>query len=299
MDRIRGVLYGQAIGDALGVPYESKPAHVQVPRYQQTIRPKEVYLPGEYSDDTEMALCILYAYRLGGSSVAIARQFLHWGKHIGKGMGGHTRNVIFDSRFLSDPEMVSLAHWEESGRTLASNGAVMRSSYVGLLRPHDLAWTQQEAIKSARVTHYDPRCVASAVAVSVAVADLVCGKSVAEAIVSAQNAVKSISPEMLPYLSMDLESLQLAEGLHIQRKGAPIGYTGKCLGAGFWALRQCVRGWLPPIQDIIQAGGDTDSNAAVAGALLGAALGFDALPQDLVSGLKGKEPLEEVAKWLV
>ena len=56
-DRAAGVLLGQAIGDALGVPYEFGPkiAPGQAQMIGGGLGP---YAPGEWSDDTQMAVCI-------------------------------------------------------------------------------------------------------------------------------------------------------------------------------------------------------------------------------------------------
>jgi ADP-ribosylglycohydrolase len=68
-----------------------------------------------------------------------------------------------------------------------------------------------------------------------------------------------------------------------------IGYTYKCLGAGFWALREGEGGLQLPgrgaggrfraaLEAVMFAGGDADTNGAVAGALLGCRLGVHRLP---------------------
>lgn len=82
-----------------------------------------------------------------------------------------------------------------------------------------------------------------------------------------------------------------------------IGYTYKCLASGVWALRKA----LPPvggegpkpavvferlITQLTMAGGDSDTNCAVAGSLLGALFGYDGLPSHWKQGLKHHE-------WLV
>ena len=66
-----------------------------------------------------------------------------------------------------------------------------------------------------------------------------------------------------------------------------IGFTFKCLGSGLWALKQ--EGESPELfrrvmNELILAGGDADTNGAVAGALLGCRLGFSQLPSDLGLG---------------
>jgi hypothetical protein len=72
----------------------------------------------------------------------------------------------------------------------------------------------------------------------------------------------------------------------------PIGDCEKTAACGMWALTQGMKkggggaeGFKHAITAITREGGDADTNATVAGALMGAALGFQQLPQDWVSGL--------------
>lgn len=111
---------------------------------------------------------------------------------------------------------------------------------------------------------------------------------------------------------MTLEQLQLDEGMHDRVKGQrpPIGYTYKCAGAGLWALAEFLRRetlgyddlWndraFEILQRVIMAGGDADTNGAVAGAVLGAAVGFETMSSwpplgPLVEGLRPREELDK------
>ena len=57
-DRAAGVLLGEACGDALGVPYEFQPPIAVSERPEMRGGGLGPYAPGEYSDDTQMAVCI-------------------------------------------------------------------------------------------------------------------------------------------------------------------------------------------------------------------------------------------------
>lgn len=323
-DRAKGVLYGQAIGDALGIPGEFKGPTLLLLKYGDgpieyepvSRQSGTTWAAGEWSDDTEQALCILDAWieeggDLSPDGVSLAKEFLRWAETNGKGMGNHTWNVLSTPMYLLDPLAVSKDVWERSGKKSAANGAVMRTSVVGILDPLDLDRTEALAATAARVTHYDPRCVAGAVAVSVTIAALVSGMDIGTAVKVGVRAGGKYDPEVIDYASMPLEDLNLAEGMEgstaIRRP--PIGYTYKCMGAGFWALRQLhgeiladhygqqpikpIPAFREVLQRVIMEGGDTDTNGAVAGAMMGAALGFTGLPEDLVKGLHDRSLLDE------
>ena len=98
-DRAGGVLLSQAIGDALGVPYEFAPriACCQAQMIGGGLGP---YAPGEWSDDTQMALCIAQVTATGldissdeGLS-AVAQRFTSWMRSGATDIGNQTRQVL-------------------------------------------------------------------------------------------------------------------------------------------------------------------------------------------------------------
>ena len=66
--------------------------------------------------------------------------------------------------------------WECSGRYLAPNGGVMRTSIVGTLQFYDLEKVIANTTNACKVTHADPRCIASCIAVTIAIALMLQGK---------------------------------------------------------------------------------------------------------------------------
>ena len=66
--------------------------------------------------------------------------------------------------------------WENSGRYLAPNGGVMRTSVLGIQDFSDIKTVITNTEKACRVTHADPRCIASCVAVTTAIALMLQGK---------------------------------------------------------------------------------------------------------------------------
>jgi ADP-ribosylglycohydrolase len=304
-DRIRGVLFGQAVGDALGLFGEFKSAKLlrtiygaEGPsKYMPVNRTNHGWKAGEWTDDTEQALCILDAYLADGDidPTTLATNFLRWAHEDGRGMGNHTWSVFSSGYFSLDPLSVSKEIWERSNKRAAPNGGVMRTSVVGILRPQDLAWTELAASKACQVTHFDPRCVGGAVALSVAIACLVEGWAIPDAIEEGLSRGEAFDPDVRRFAMMGLDELQLDEGLDPMRKRAPIGFTHKCMGAGFYALWELDGGsnFDSILRRVIMAGGDTDTNGAVAGACMGAVVGLTGLPTHLVKGLHNRKGLDD------
>jgi ADP-ribosylglycohydrolase len=300
------VLFGGAIGDALGLPYEYQPATtIQDLTYQTIDRNifdvREQYTQGSVSDDTEQAICILQAYLSNPKAnfSAMANQFGHellsWKKNNINGMGRHTRRVLESPGYAEDVLSVSKRVWNEHPGT--ANGGVMRTAVVGILRPWDIPWTAEAAATFCRATHYGPACVASAVAVSVAVACLCTGSDIDVAIAHAKTAAAAHDPASQEWFHKSLSDLQLDEGLpKIPGRPILVGHTYKTMGAGFWALQECKenKNFRHLLQQIYSAGGDTDTNGAVAGALTGAFLDFDQIPKYFIDGLTVKTKLYQL-----
>jgi len=94
-----------------------------------------------------------------------------------------------------------------------------------------------------------------------------------------------------------LEVLDLDEGLNA-RERVTYCYTLKTLAAGFWALRHA-NTFSEGLLAIVHEGGDADTNAAVAGALLGARFGYRAIESAWIEGLVYRQELEQRAEQLI
>jgi ADP-ribosylglycohydrolase len=236
-------------------------------------------------------LCILDSLLARGAFdlLDIAARMQHWALTDGYGMGRTVYAVVRDPRFLTDPWAVAREYWEASGRYAAANGAVMRTSVLGVWDYTDLELVRDNTEQACRLTHADPRCIASCVAVCLAIRELVLGaQDVDELTAAMSDEVSAHHPDIAEYFAHtaepSLEVFDLDEGMELGVSGNRIGYTLKALGAAFWALRHS-----PTFSDglsaIIHEGGDADTNAAVAGALLGARFGCEAIPQEWREGL--------------
>lgn len=126
-NKIKGTLYGQAIGDALGLSTEfmsKKEVQRAYPNgvhdYQDAqINPHtERWERGEWTDDTDQMLCIMDAI-LEHKVLTIdgvAQKLMDWYNDMPMGIGTTVYNVLSDKDFLKTPHQVAQKVWEESGR---------------------------------------------------------------------------------------------------------------------------------------------------------------------------------------
>ncbi len=297
-DRIRGVLYGQAVGDALGLGTEFL-SKTQVRQYyphglrefRQIVqdRHRRRWVRGDWTDDTDQMLCILDSLLEHRVVLVtdIAARLHQWAGGGGMGIGNTVAAVLTDPEFLTHPHGAARRVWEETGRRAAANGAVMRTSVLGVWELRSPERIRRNAEDVCRITHYDPRCVASCVVVSQAIAALVAAEPVGPVLAATAQVLESYQPGLRNWLeqvlAQPLEGLDLDEGLNPGEEDR-IGYTLKALGAGMWALAHA-SSFAEGVDWIVHEGGDADTNAAVTGALLGARHGFSAIPPEWVAGL--------------
>ena len=168
LDRVEGVLLGQAVGDAMGAPYE--PGDIPF-----TGTPELLgggfgdYAPGEWSDDTQMSLYIARVAATGADLTSrealdeIARGFCRWVALDGASdVGVQTRRVlgaVVDSRDepgIAARMCAAAADLDAATRRTGGNGALMRNGIVGLTRLNDRWATAASARAVAELTHADP-----------------------------------------------------------------------------------------------------------------------------------------------
>lgn len=289
-DRATGTLFGQAIGDALGVPYEFRPP----------IRPGEAqmiggglgpYEPGEWSDDTQMMLCIAQVAATHADLTTedaldeIANAFVEWKARGASDIGIHTSRVLDQSSRSEDgaraTRMARIAAELAAGS--ASNGGLMRTSVVGLCGLGSAAETAASARAVCALTHAAPECVESAVLWSLAIR---------HAVLTGELDVR-VGLAHLPERRQDfwLSLIETAEQREPQTF-TPNGGTVAAFGAA-WSAIQATRNlqgaermWAA-LQLAISIGDDTDTVAAIAGGLLGAATGASSMPSEWLDPLHG------------
>lgn len=300
-DKFKGTLFGQAIGDALelGTEFMTK-AEVKryypdgLADYSQIVQDCHCarWRKGDWTDDTDMTMCIVQAIIDDRElrPLSVARNFKQWFRHVPMGIGRHTCNVLSIGDYTEKPEMVAEKVWEMSGKRSAANGGVMRTSVIGLLGEN----VEKYAAEICRLTHADPRCVGSCAIVSLMVHSLVYKDEILpiETLVKIGN---RYDKRIEPYLRMSWENSLDALVLDDE---STMGYTLKTMSAGLWSLYHC-SSFEDGLLAVANAGGDADTNGAVAGSLLGARFGYENIPERFIKGLARGNVLEEKAESLL
>ena len=298
LDRARGVLLGAACGDALGVPYEF------ASRLAPDATPAMIggglgpYAPGEYSDDTQMHAVIARVAATGvdmrsdDALRAVAVGFLEWYRHGASDIGVQTRKVLEASLDASDP-LTALRHTTELvhaslGRS-AGNGSLMRTGVLALAYLDDPEGLAQAARLVSGLTHYDPLAAEACVLWCEGVR-----RAVVEGTLDGVRGGLDLLPS--PEAAHWKEWLDEAEA-QTPQTFAPNGFVVRALQAAWSAICSVPvpdsdpgRHYELSLYAAVRVGDDTDTVAAIAGALLGARWGASSIPQawrDAVHGWPG------------
>lgn len=295
-ERYRGSLLGLAVGNALGCQVEGLTVdeiRAIKPEGIRDIHPLESGRP--WDDDVAQTIELgeyLLEERFDRSE--FRRRLVRWMAENGRGMGGLTYRVL--SRAVDADPSVDVAEqiWEESGRQSAGNGAVMRCAPVALRWRRDPRRLLSLAQESARATHYDPRCVWSAVAVCAVLARVLAGAEpglteLADALAAA-GAPDEVALAAWNSDTGEISALELDDT-------ASMGYTVRTMRVGLWSSTQSAS--LEEILlAVVNAGGDTDTNCAIAGAITGARVGAELIPERWYNRLRDPGQLTDLADRL-
>lgn len=279
------VLTGLAVGDSLGMPFETWPAdHPKLLAWTGGYERSEHHNlnPGQYTDDTQMARALaesLIACR-GFNERDVMDRYLALFETGIRGIGTATRRAL--TRYKSNPDKPS------GQRGTLGNGPVMRCAPIGVAFRHDPGLARTIAHHEAWLTHASLDVAAAAGAVAAMVAWL---------LTTADAPNKLVMATM--FTSDCTHNTSFAEGLrlglcdptssHIQR-----GAVQTAVIAINSLLRS--KNHRETVETAIRLGGDTDTNAAVAGALAGACYGV--VDAGLIEGLEDHEAILELDRKL-
>ena len=291
-ERVIGCILGLALGDALGAPFEFR-RRDDIPRPLPAFERGWMGLePGQWTDDTAMArnLCrsLVEQGRLDPGD--LLRRHLDWLATDPPDVGNLTRRVLSHIRD-GVPDAAERYVAERGPEVSAGNGSVMYCAPLGAFRAARPESLLEEAPALSAITHWDARCRTACLAVTLAIAALVRGESHREAI---ERAVEVVIPREG---GEELEHLIDEAGRARPIDGPDMGFTLFTAGIGLQVAAEGLS-FEEGLRHVVSLGGDTDTNAAVAGALLGALHGRGALPAAWLEKLVDRQAIEAEAEAL-
>ncbi|UBS35695.1 ADP-ribosylglycohydrolase family protein [Collinsella aerofaciens] len=251
---LRDCIYGLAVGDALGVPYEFRPRGTfkctDMIGYGTHGQPA-----GTWSDDTSMTLATCDSIReLGHIDTADMRdKFVRW---IAR--GEYTIDGVFD--YGGTTARALHTGKGGSGERDNGNGSLMRIAPLAFTDATDNEIREVSAITHAHRTSTD-------------------------ACIIFVELMRNVMNGALPSRALHLKGVPEQE----IRSG---GFVRDTLKAATWCFVNTTS-YEDCVLVAVNLGDDTDTTAAVAGALAGTVYGIDAIPQEWTDALRGKELIEQ------
>lgn len=288
-DRLRGVLAGQACGDALGAGYEFGPPLGDDAPVGMVGGGVFHWQPGEWTDDTQMATVLvrvaLDVAERGSDLLAsldeVTAGWAAWARTAAD-VGAQTRSVLTTAASTSaaDVAAAARARLAATGRA-GGNGSLMRTAPVALAYLSDRGRRAEAARVVSDLTHPDPVagdacvlwCDAIARAVETGVADVRAGLDL-------------VPPSRRDAWVTWIDEAEAAPPVAFHRDN---GWVVSAFRAAWSAV---VRGddLRGVLEVAVRGGSDTDTVAAIAGALAGAVHGWSGVPgewRDVVHGWPG------------
>ena len=289
--RLRGLLVGTAVGDALGLPAEGLSRRRTRRLCQGLWRHRLIFGRGMISDDTEHTLFVAQSLlRHPAAPERFARRLgwclRGWLLSLPAGIGFATLRAIL-KLWLGFPP-------SHSGVWSAGNGPAMRVAIIGAFFAHDPNQRAAYVAASTRITHTDPKALIGAAAIAELAAWIVRDRLTQR-------------PPLEPFLALlracgpndrdwqarldamdraaqeDQTVAELAESLGLG-KGVT-GYIYHTVPIAAYAWFRHSGDYQPALTAALDCGGDTDTVGAIVGALAGATVGEAGIPEAWRTGV--------------
>lgn len=286
LDRCSGVLLGLAAGDALGAGYEFRTP----PPGDAAMKGGGLgnWAPGEWTDDTQMAICIAEEAATGRvDPVRVAERFLEWYRSHPVDVGIQTGSVLSGAANASEVAARASSYFRAHPDRSAGNGSLMRTGPLALGALGDDQELVDLAMAVSALTHADPvageACALWCIAIDRAVRDA--------RLDGARDGIELLPTERRGYWEERLDEVEAGP----PSKFSPNGFVVSAFQAALAAI------WHTPIPEVepcrhfqqalhtaVRIGHDTDTVAVIAGSLLGARWGASAVPLAWRAILHGK-----------
>lgn len=267
-DRFKGCLVGLAVGDALGGPAENIPNHPYTgPPLPVTEMVGGGWLnlkPGQVTDDTEMALCIArsLAKHQRFDPEDIAARFAEWYTDSPIGAGTATRASLQE---ITEGKPWHKSSLNKKSRTSLGNGTIMRCAPLALFFYNSQPALNEASYDQALITHRQPECLYTPIFLNNIIRNLLEGTDKQTAYKKALTATDYPSHLHKRYTT---PSHQLSNA----------GKVLETLESAFFFF-QDTNTFEKALITTINFGGDTDTHAAICGALAGAHYGESSIPE--------------------
>lgn len=303
-DRQRGCLWGLAVGDALGAAVEFRPPGTFAPVTDFRAGGPHGLGPGEWTDDTSMALALADSMgRTGWNLNDQAARYVHWYRTGAYSVNGRCFDIGIATRS-------ALARYEQTGDAWTSgdeaerssgNGSIMRLAPVaihfGALLESNVEELAARAAESSLPTHRSPQCLSACRYFAVVLAGLMTGLDREEVLSPTWPVLQKLRAQTPLHPAVE----DVAAGSFRSKQPPDIrgtGYVVQSLEAALWAF-QHANSFRDAVLAAVNLGDDADTTGAVCGQLAGARWGEQGIPCDWRSRLARPDMLNQALSGLI
>lgn len=299
-DRQRGALWGLAVGDALGTTVEFEPPGSFAPVADIAGGGPFGLEPGQWTDDTSMALCLAESIveRGGFDPADQMRRYVRWWRegHLSAtgrcfDIGNQTRAAL--AAFAATGEPFSGAVAERN----SGNGSLMRLSPVAIGFRRDPERAVALGAESSRTTHGSRLCVDSCRYFAGLLVGAMDGAD-KQTLLSAGYAP---APNASGAQALETRVAAIANGSFRKKQPPDIRGTGfvlDCLEAALWSVWNNDT-FESAVLAAVNLGEDADTTGAVCGQLAGALYGKSGIPASWLNKVARPDWLERYANALI
>lgn len=294
VDRIkhaRGALLGLAVGDAVGTTVEFKPRGTFPPLTDMVGGGPFHLAPGQWTDDTSMALCLGASLLEHGFDLHDQMdRYLQWHDEgymssTGKcfDIGSATSAALERYRANGNPKAGSVKPGS------AGNGSIMRLAPVVIYAQNTPELALKYAVEQSKTTHRAPECLLACHLLAQALVRALQGQSKESVLADMQHD----QPQLAALAAM-------AQGQYKSKTADQIkgtGYVVQSLEAAFWCFWQ-TDNFKDCVLLAANLGDDADTTAAIAGQLAGAFYGESGIPGHWLQQLTMGKEIGEMAQAL-
>ena len=289
--RYRGALLGLACGDAVGTTAEFSPRGSFAPLTDMVGGGPFALKPGQWTDDTSMALCLAESLLTKGAfdpADQMAR-YLNWWRWGYLSCTGECFDIGNTVRAALERFQITQQPYAGSTDAMsAGNGSLMRLAPVVMFAYPDVAAVIELAALSSRTTHGAPEALECCQLMANLMAN--CFAGVPKHQLFANLAFK-------PRLAA---TATLAKGRFVSKEERAIVGSGYCvasLEAALWCLFRC-DDFASTILCAANLGDDADTTAAIAGQIAGAYYGVEQIPASWLQKLAMADDIDAMAVQL-
>ncbi len=291
-DATKGCLIGLAVGDAVGTTLEFKPRGTFEPITDMVGGGPFRLNPGEWTDDTSMALCLAQSLIRNEDfdPVDQMNRYCNWYRHGYMSSTGTCFDIGYTvSTALRDFEDSKKPFSGPTHRLSAGNGCLMRLAPVPIAYKDDLESALHFAGESSRTTHGAAECIDSSKAFSSMILKAFSGET-------KNNIITQSNYEPYTDKVIDIISGNFIDKTYEEMTGS--GYVIESLESALWCFYHS-DSYEEAILKSANIGNDADTTAAICGQIAGAYYGLSGIPAHWKSKLAMYSEIIEMAGQLV